>query len=66
MMSVMATEAGRVERRAAGREFRARTGMRQRVTHVACAKKALRNLRGESRMVSKRESEPSALIRRKR
>ena len=64
-MSVMATE-GRVERRAAGREFKASTGMRHKVTHVAWAKKAPRNLGGELRMESKRESEPSALMRRKR
>lgn len=41
-MSVRAMEAGREVKRVAGREFRARTGMRQRDTHVAWAKKAMK------------------------
>ena len=50
-----------------GRELRARTGIRQRDTQVAWAKKAPRNLGGEVRMPSKRESVPlSALMRAKR
>jgi hypothetical protein len=39
-----------------GMEFVRRTGRRQRETHVACAKKATRNLGGEERIESKRES----------
>ena len=49
-----------------GRELIARTGMRQRETQVACAKKAPRNFGGDRRMSSKRESEPSAEMRWKR
>lgn len=50
----------------AGMEFSARTGMRQREIQVACAMKAPKNLRGEERMVSKRESWPSPRTRLKR
>ena len=65
-MSVMVTKVGREAKTERGRELRARTGSRQRVTQVAWAKKAPRNLGGELRMLSKRESEPSAEMRRKR
>ena len=65
-MSVRAMEAGREVKRVAGREFKARTGMRQRDTQVAWAKKAMRKEGGEVRILSKRESEPSAEMRRKR
>ena len=54
---------GRDAKAETGREFRARTGMRQRDTQVACAKKAPRNFGGDVRMSSKRESEPSAEMR---
>ena len=66
MMSVMPTKAGREVNMEAGREFMARTGMRQRDTHVAWAKKATAKEGGEVRILSKRESEPSAEMRRKR
>ena len=65
-MSVMPTAAGREEKTEAGSEFIARTGMRQRETHVAWAKKATAKEGGEVRILSKRESEPSAEMRRKR
>lgn len=67
-MSVRAMEAGSVVvlRAVAGIELRASTGMRQRVTHVACAKKAPPNLTGELRIESNRESCPSCEIRRNR
>ena len=66
MMSVIPTAAGRAEKTEAGREFIARTGMRQRETHVAWAKKATAKEGGEVRILSKRESEPSAEMRWKR
>ena len=66
MMSVMPTAAGRAEKTEAGSELIARTGMRQRETHVAWAKKATAKDGGDVRILSKRESEPSAEMRRKR
>lgn len=65
-MSVRPTAAGRLANAKAGRELMARTGIRHRLTQVACAKKAPRNLGGESRMESKRESVPSAEMRANR
>ena len=66
MMSVMPIAAGREAKTVAGRELRASTGRTQRDTHVAWAKKAPRNLGGEVRRPSKRESDPSAEMRWKR
>ena len=66
MMSVIVTAAGRDANVAMGTALRARTGIRQRDTQVAWAKKAPRNLGGEVRMESKRESLPSAEMRAKR
>ena len=65
-MSVMVTAAGREANRDAGSELIASTGIKQRDTHVACAKKAPRNFGGDWRMLSKRESLPSAEMRAKR
>jgi hypothetical protein len=50
-------ESAKAER---GSELTAMTGRRQRETHVACAKKAMKNLEGEPRIFSKRESFPSS------
>ncbi len=66
MTSVIPTAAGTAANVAAGREFMASTGIRQRDTQVAWAKKAPRNLGGDWRIPSKRESEPSAEMRAKR
>ena len=63
---MMPTATGREEKTEAGSELIARTGMRQRETHVAWAKKATAKEGGEVRILSKRESEPSAEMRRKR
>ena len=54
------------ERMLEGRELRASTGRRHSVTQVAWAKNAPRNLGGEERMESKRESWPSEEMRAKR
>ncbi len=59
----MPTAAGREAKSETGRELMARTGIRQRDTQVACAKKAPANWGGEDRMSSKRESVPSAEMR---
>ena len=45
-----------------GRALRDRTGRRQRVTQVAWAKKARRNLGGEVRIWVKRESVPEGSV----
>lgn len=66
MMSVRVKK-GSAARVVAGMLLMARTGRRQRDTHVACAKKATRNFGGELRMLSKRLSRPSSeVIREKR
>ena len=57
---------GRVASAACGMELMARTGMRQRDTQVAWATNAARNLGGDFLIESKRESEPSERMRRKR
>ena len=59
-------EGAEASREARGRLFSARTGSRHSETQVACAKKAPRNLGGEERMLSKRESWPSDVMRAKR
>ena len=63
---LVATEEEAARSEARGRLLSARTGSRQRDTQVACAKKAPRNLGGEERMLSKRESWPSEVMRAKR
>ena len=64
--SVIPTAAGSDAKSETGSELMARTGIKQRETHVAWAKKAPRNLGGDCLMSSKRESDPSADMRWKR